>query len=521
MELDEVRRWARRRGIAATRFRRVHRAALLHVASRMLQAIHRESRTTRHRQDSRGRWHLEIGRLKLAASAPLPFRGLEVLAIPRGFLDVLRRALRGSEYTRVFARLRSDFENSAANVTLNRLLGPGARAIEPAYQGHQYYPFPALRIGPSLEQILACSHLNRTPVALPLLETGPLRFASTAYGSYEAFFRAWSGLEPDRSRGALLPLHPWQRKLSPLARALASSVVEQTVPAVPLASQRTCRVVRTGFDLKLPVDATLTGEHRLLYGLNCENAPLVSALAEHLRVESGLRTLAFQLDVAALYHTEAAAAPHLSVIVRRPVRARPGEELVPAINLWSGRTEVRRFLRGARVARVEEFFAAYCRALMKGPVEFCAHWGMAFEPHVQNVYVGLRGGLPVRIVLRDLDNSILDPRRIRPQLRRLGGTPAPDTWQHMPSYENGGKRMVQAMMFGHVGEVVRCLERDYGINAQVLLGIVEDTWSDLAAAAPSAAGRRAVLRLRGWSDSIKATLRTRLHRAHALQFVRE
>jgi hypothetical protein len=30
-----------------------------------------------------------------------------------------------------------------------------------------------------------------------------------------------------------------------------------------------------------------------------------------------------------------------------------------------------------------------------------------------------------------------------------------------------------------------------------------------------------VLRLRGWSDSIKATLRTRLHRAHTLQFVRE
>ena len=506
MKLAQVRRWARGRGIAAAAFRRVHQAALLHVASRMLQAIHRESGITRLSEDGRS---LEIGRLKLPASGPLPFRGLEVRAIPRGFLGKLRRALRGTEYTRVFSRLRSDFENSVANVTLNRLLGPAPRTIEPAYQGHQYYPFPALRIGPSLEQILACSHLNRAPVALPLLETGPLRFVSADYASHEEFFRAWSGLEAGSS--ALLPVHPWQLQLSPLARALRGSVSRRSVEVMPLASQRTCRVVRTGFDLKLPVDATLTGEHRLLYRLNCANAPLVSALAEHVRRESGVRSLDFQLDVASIFHAEPAAAPHLSAIVRAPARARPGEVLVPAINLWSGRTEIRRFLRADRV---EKFFAAYCRALMTGPVEFCAQWGMAFEPHLQNVYVALRGGMPVRIVLRDLDNTILDPRRIRPLLRELGGTPAKDTWRHMPAFEAGGKRMVQAMMFGHLGEVMRCLNRDLG-------HIVEDTWSELAARAPSAAARQAVLRLRGWSDSIKATLRTRLHRAHALQFVRE
>jgi siderophore synthetase component len=516
MRLEQVRRWARGRGIAAARFRRVHQEALLHVASRMLQAIHRESGVTRLSEDGRS---LEIGRLKLPASGPLPFGGLEVLKLPRGFLGLLRRALRGTEYTRVFPRLRSDFENSVANVTLNRLLGPRARAIEPAYQGHQYYPFPALRIGPSLKQVLACSHLNRAPVDLPLLESGPLRFVSVDYESHAEFFRAWSGLEAGPH--ALLPVHPWQLRLSPLVRALARSVSRQGIEVIPLASQRTCRVVRTGFDLKLPVDATITGEQRLLYGLNCANAPLVSALAEHVRRESGARTLEFQTDVASIFHAEPHAAPHLSAIVRGPVHARAGEELVPAINLWAGRMEIRRFLRGASATRVEEFFAAYCRALMKGPVEFCAHWGMAFEPHVQNVYVALRRGMPVRIVLRDLDNSILDPRRVRPLLRRLGAALAHNTWQHMPSYEDGSKRMVQAMMFGHLGEVMRFLQRDYRINAHNLAAIVEDTWSALAAAAPSAAARRTVRELHGWSDSIKATLRTRLHRAHALQFVRE
>jgi hypothetical protein len=54
-----------------------------------------------------------------------------------------------------------------------------------------------------------------------------------------------------------------------------------------------------------------------------------------------------------------------------------------------------------------------------------------------------------------------------------------------------------------------------------LASIVEDTWSELAAHAPSASARKSVSILRGWSNAVKATLRTRLHRANALEFVRE
>lgn len=317
-----------------------------------------------------------------------------------------------------------------------------------------------------------------------------------------------------------MPVHPWQWRLSPAVRELCGASPERTIEAIPLASQRTCRVVPTGFDLKLPVDATLTGEHRLLYPLNCLNAPLVSALARHLRGESGLRTLDFQADVASLLHPQPALAPHLSAIVRSPVRARRGEVVVPAINLWAGRHEARALLREAGPARIEEFFDRYCRALMKGPVEFCAQWGMAFEPHLQNVYVRLRDGLPSGIVLRDLDNSILDARRIRPLLRELGAEPAKGTWQHMPDFETGAKRLVQAMLFGHLGEVISRLARDHGSRPLKLAAIVEDTWSDLAAYAPSSSARRSVEKLRGWSDAVKATLRTRLKRANAVQFVR-
>jgi len=490
MKLAEVQRWARRSGVSAARFRRISEDALLHVTSRVVQAIRRESRIA----------------VFPERTVTLPFRRLEVTSIPYrtlpSLLGALRESLKGTQFGRRFRALRADFENSVANVTLNRLLGPRARSIEPAYQGHQYWPFPALRIGPSLEQVLACSHLTRKPVALPLLEVDDCRLVSSRFGSYGAFQRAWSGLKDE----ALIPVHPWQLELSPVVKELlingSARLSRKRIAMIPLASQRTCRILSTGYDVKLPVDATLTGEHRLLYRLNLENAPVVSALAEELLRESGLRTLGFQPDVASIFHQDHGS--HLSAIVRPPVK--PGA--VPAINLWTGPHQARDVLK--RVP-VEEFFTRYCRVLMEGPVRFYTECGMAFEPHLQNVYVVLRHGLPVRTVLRDLDNSILDPRRVRGRLRALGSA-ARDTWQHMPPYEDGGRRMVQAMLYGHLGEVMWRLSQDHGADAHRLLAIVDATWDALGKPAQQ---------LRRWSNSVKTTLRTRLERATALRFVRE
>jgi siderophore synthetase component len=320
-------------------------------------------------------------------------------------------------------------------------------------------------------------------------------------------------------------MHPWQPGLSPLVRELLArgmaAVSRRTVKAMPLASQRTCRVVRTHFDLKLPIDATLTGEHRLLYRLNCENAPVVSALAKQVLQTNGQSVIEFQEDLAAILHIEPSIATHLSAIVRSPVRARRGEVIVPAINLWTGRHEAKTFLRGAGPARAEEFFNRYCRALMTGPVAFCSQWGMAFEPHLQNVYVGFRNGVPSRIVLRDLDNSILDARRVRPLLREFGLRLQKDTWSAMPAFEIGGKRLVQAMLFGHLGEVMWRLALDHGVKMERLAAIVEDTWSDLESTAPSASARESIAKLRTWSNAVKATLRTRLHRSTTMEFVKE
>ena len=89
----------------------------------------------------------------------------------------------------------------------------------------------------------------------------------------------------------------------------------------------------------------------------------------------------------------------------------------------------------------------------------------------------------------------------------------------MPSFELGSRRMVQAMLFGHLGEVMWWLTQNVGAKQEKLVEIVDHTWTELAADAPSRSARNAVKQLRSWSDDVKATLRTRLDRGGTLKFV--
>jgi len=65
-----------------------------------------------------------------------------------------------------------------------------------------------------------------------------------------------------------------------------------------------------------------------------------------------------------------------------------------------------------------------------------------------------------------------------------------------------------------------CLTQTAGVKSDKLVSIVEDMWSDLTAGAPSTSARRSVQILRGWSDAVKATLRTRLARSTSMEFIR-
>jgi siderophore synthetase component len=445
---------------------------------------------------------------------------------PQAFLKAIRRCLEASDISHHFERLTEDFKNSFANLVLNRLLGErldgAAQAIEPAYDGHHYYPFPALRIGPSLAQVVECSHLCRDAIDLPLAAVRPGRFDSAEFDDHRRCFAAWAGFALPSDADVVIPLHPWQIKLSPIVGELLKRrwivLLKERLKAVPLASQRTCRIVATGFDVKLAIDVTLTAEHRLLYPVNRANAPAVSTLARLFLESSGESTLDFQRDVASMAHDDPHTETHLAAIVRSPVPRGAGEIVVPAVNLWSGRRQARNLLDVGHPEQAYDFFRAYCRVLMRGPVDFYARWGMAFEPHLQNVYVAFQDGAPSHIILRDLDGTILDATRTQPVIRANCLRLAPSTWQHMPPFEIGGQRLVHAMLYGHLGAVMSYLARHARADLNGLSAGLDDVWTELIDAAPSPSSRRLVRELRAQSTTVKAMLRVRLARSAQMEF---
>jgi siderophore synthetase component len=541
--LRGVRRWAVEHGIGSPRFNRACEAAFLVAVSRLLQGIFREGHAPHAElwQGAAGQWFLDLGRkpkLRAPVSGPLPFRRLELTGFPwaivagrrrvlrksRAFLDALRPCLKPSQLSRYFDRLIADFDSSFANLALNRLiaqrLDAGAQAIEPVYEGHHYYPFPALRLGPSLRQVVECSNLNQKAINLTLVAAHPSLFDSAAYANQRACFRAWAGIPFPRNADAVIPLHPWQLELSPIVRELLKrkwiTILDQRVAAIPLASQRTCRILQTGFDVKLPAAVTLTGEDRLLYPLNRANAVPFSSLARILLRASGERTLDFQYDVASIAHADPLIGMHLAAIIRAPVKPRVGEVVAGALNLWCGPRQARTLLDLRSRESAYAFFRAYCRVLMRGVVDFYARWGMAFEPHLQNVYVAIRDGMPSRMVLRDLDSTILDPLRIRPIARENGIRLTRGTWQHMPT--TGGRRLAHSMMYGHLGQVMSYLAESANADPADLNNAVEETWDELIAQAVSAASRARVLDLRKQADTVGAVLWRRVTRADHTDF---
>ncbi|MFB4248626.1 IucA/IucC family protein [Pseudomonas idahonensis] len=540
LSLARVRAWCLRNGWSRGSFRALYREAHLICIARLVHYVFLE-----HLCDERiaieGRTlYLGIdGKLEIHLSGDTPHIYLELTENPcwvetggrqdvpssAAFLRALRKSLRATPYADDFPALAHDYRNSFSNLILNLALGSRlsapCSAIEPVYRGHGYYPFPALRIGPSIEQVVEASHLSPAPAPLFFVNVPGYRFHSSDYADPDACAAHWAG-GALAGQGCMVPVHPWQLRLSPVIRdmlkrdLIALSPVQLQI--VPLASQRTCRVLASGYDIKLSLDATLTGERRLLYRLNSHNAPFVSRVLRHVHQLSELEEIDFQYDVASLCWDDSLVSQHLSAIVRAPCFAGEGEEVVPVLNLWASARQARSYLRLGDRQEALATFDQYARVVMSGVLLLCAQWGISLEPHMQNTYIVLRDGRPVRAILRDLDNSILDPDSIRPLCQEQCIPLAPDTWAHMPAVPIGQRRLVHALLHGHLYPVMHFLIKHMALDYRELDSCLNDNWQRVSGQAHSASGRRKVQELWALVGLTKHSLSMRLKQSASMSF---
>lgn len=542
--LAKVRGWCLQNGLNRLSFLELYREAHLICISRLLHYILLEHLcdnciTIEYHPENQTIYIGLDTKLEIQISGQSPEIYFELIAPPRlcqagnrnailfsgAFLRILRNVLSSTPYADDFHVLDLDYRNSFFNLILNLALGKKisepCSVIEPAYRGHGYYPFPALRIGPSIQDIVDVSHLSPQPVSLPLINVSGYRFHSTKYEDPEACAADWAGIKL-ANQACILPVHPWQLTLSPVIKEMLNKKLISVSPImldmIPLASQRTCRVLETNYDIKLSLNATITGEHRLLYRLNSHNAPFVSTIIRETHRLSEIKFIDFQYDIASMCWDNPLISNHLSAIIRAPCISKKDELVVPALNLWASVRKTFAILKLENRGEALETFNQYCKVIMSGPLLLCAEWGISLEPHMQNVYIVLLDGKPIRAIIRDLDSSIMNSKQIIPICRNHGIPLADDTWTHMPNYSSGQLRLIHAMLHGHLYQVMHFLLKYTNVKFCELDNCMNDNWQLVHDQAQTSSGRKNVQKIRTLVGSTKHSLSMRLRRSATMTF---
>jgi hypothetical protein len=364
------------------------------------------------------------------------------------FVRAIRCALSGLLTDKELEILNSSFENSHANLTLNYFLAASNESssgdAERAKIGHRYYPFPSLCLGPTIDEISEFSPYAPTYSTLRLRVFPQVEFTSFIESSAETFFVDWSGSKFDNRLNGYIPVHPWA-----LRKKLDSHfpILDTSVKIHPLISQRTVRVAGTGYDIKLPVEAILTGEHRLFYEINLRNAAAVSMLAS--KSVENLDDFSIQRDLATLWPSQEIRWPTcLGAIIREPIEVNTELHACCAIEFWddieSGKLNPDKYGLGM------DWISDYATTLLKGALTLWIS-GIAIEPHLQNVVLIFdRSKRLTKMKVRDLDGSILIRGPIEASPSGYQEVLAPSTWLHMPPPIDGLHRLSHAMIFGHL-----------------------------------------------------------------------
>lgn len=311
-----------------------------------------------------------------------------------------------------------------------------------------------------------------------------------------------AGRDPDRY--ILLPVHPHQRdhalpKLH--GDALSAGLVVPlavTLPARALLSTRTLAVREpgspAGLHIKTALEVQITSAVRGVSFQAVHNSPRLSLLLEKIAAEEpGMRsfTVCRELAGVCLVPTEQAGADRsarrrsLGAVLREDPETllAPGEVALPVAALLArspltGQTvihDVVTELAGGNMSRADAgktWLRRYLELIVPPVLTLLTRYGIALEAHPQNTLLALRGGLPNRVLVRDLGSI----RVLSSRLARRGHTVTLTPGSALHASDVGTLRSkLYFALFGHqLGELVPALAKAGSCPEQALWPLVRD-----------------------------------------------
>lgn len=350
--------------------------------------------------------------------------------------------------------------------------------------GHPFHPAPKSRQGFTPSQVDAYSPENGSAFPLHYFSVRRefLLQRSELASSCDELVAAQGPIEL-KDDFALLPVHPWQAgfllQQPLLQQALARDAVRDHGVVgqayYPTSSVRTLYHPDNPYFYKCSLHVRLTNcvRKNALYELDGALAvtrimrrllPELNARFPSLRVmeEPAYQSIDLQSDdeMQNRLLTEG-----FGIILRQSIASVLDEDVTPIMagalfgNQEIGRRWVARLMQqltdtpGLPAAEAVEFwFGAYVQQLI-GPVFYCFfEHGVIFEPHLQNVVIGMHDGVPVRLFLRDFEGvKLVDGSAVT---ARLAGESEKVRGALCYSEQNGWKRIAYCLFVNNLCEAV-------------------------------------------------------------------
>ncbi|MBW3086822.1 L-2,3-diaminopropanoate--citrate ligase [Austwickia sp. TVS 96-490-7B] len=398
-------------------------------------------------------------------------------------------------------QVRSSYDAIAATLAAEPTTQPDAtrspylQSEQSLLFGHRFHPTPKARTGAPTSW---ASYAPEMGAAFPLhylAVRDHLVIQETAH-HHEAGIATVDALDhgrddvPDGYR--LLPVHPWQRELladhPPLHQALAAGDIIDLGPGDhDYAATASVRTLYDGTDfLKFSLDVRITNcvrknasyELTGAVAMTRELTPIFTSLEE--------RYPGFRMLREPAYRSIALPGPDgqpdrtllegFGVIVREGFDHHLSPGVTPLLagaiadEYPTGPAHLSHLLAHADITGIRRWWDTYLRLLVPPVLSAYLDYGLVFEPHLQNVVVGVDPhGRPTHMIFRDLEGTKLLPEHHHDLLRRL---PADVADAMTYDADRGWDRVTYCLFVNHLSEVLSAL-------ADLAPDVEETLWADL------------------------------------------